>query len=159
MTIEATTIDRLMPPELVTLAEPPSAAASCLAFLVDVAVEAGRIDDRDRVVDAVHRRAGVEPAGVGAGVAVVHATTTGVSQPSLIVGRSAAGVDFDAVVSDPSYLLFVLLSPAGNDDGVDHREVLNALSRALVDERVRESIRTATSTTGVRGTLTEAMAA
>ncbi|WP_152041001.1 PTS sugar transporter subunit IIA [Salinigranum salinum] len=52
----------------------------------------------------------------------------------------------------PSHLPFALLSPAGNDDGVDHREVPSALSRALVDERVRESSRTATSTTAVRGT-------
>lgn len=54
----------------------------------------------------------------------------------------------------PSHLL-VLLSPAGNDDSVDHREV----PRALAGERVREPIRTAPSTTAAWGTLTEAMAA
>jgi mannitol/fructose-specific phosphotransferase system IIA component (Ntr-type) len=53
----------------------------------------------------------------------------------------------------------VPLSPAGNDDGVDHRDVPRALSRALADERVREPIRTAPSTTAAWGTLTEAMAA
>jgi mannitol/fructose-specific phosphotransferase system IIA component (Ntr-type) len=58
----------------------------------------------------------------------------------------------------PSHLL-VLLSPAGNDDSVDHREVPRALSRALAGERVREPIRTAPSTTAAWGTLTEAMAA
>jgi hypothetical protein len=59
----------------------------------------------------------------------------------------------------PSHLPFVLTSPAGNDDGVDHREVPSALPRALVDERVQESSRPATSTTAVRGTPMAVMAA
>jgi PTS system fructose-specific IIA component len=159
MTIAPDDIDRLTPPDLVTLEEPPTSRRECVEFLLDVAVDAGRVVDRERALADLLRRA-ADPAtagGVGMGIGVSHATTAGVSRASIVFGRSEAGVDFDAVDGDPAHLLFVLAVPDGGDehrDGCQHEAVLlEGLSRTLLFEEVRESLRTAGTVGAVRDAL------
>jgi PTS system fructose-specific IIA component len=155
MTIDPTDIDRLTPPELVTLAEPPASKEACIEFLLDVAVEAGRVDDREQALADLLQREEEATTGVGFGIGIPHAKTTAVSEPAVVFGRSEAGVDFDAMDDEPAHLLFMLLVPA--EGGEEHLEILSSLSRALMHESVRDSLRTADSVAGVRSALKKAV--
>lgn len=155
MTIDPTDIDRLTPPELVTLAEPPATKEGCIEFLLDVAVEAGRVDDREQALADLLEREEEATTGVGFGIGIPHAKTTAVSRPSVVFARSEEGIDFDAMDDKPAHLLFMLIVPA--EGGDEHLEILSSLSRALMHEEVRESLRTADSVEGVRDALKEAV--
>ena len=156
MTIDPDDIDRLTPPELVTLVEPPAMKEDCIEFLLDVAVEAGRVDDREQALSDLLTREEEVTTGVGFGIGIPHAKTTAVSQPSVVFARSEDGIDFDAVDDKPADLFFMLIVPEKNSD--DLLEILSSLSRALMHEEVRESLRNVESTEGVRGVLKEAVA-
>jgi PTS system fructose-specific IIA component len=155
MTIDPNDIDRLTPPELVTLEEPPASKEACIEFLLDVAVEADRVDDREQALADLLEREEEATTGVGFGIGIPHAKTTAVSSPSVVFARSEAGIDFDAMDDEPAHLLFMLIVPA--EGGDEHLEILSALSRALMHEEVRESLRTAETVEGVRSALKEAV--
>lgn len=74
------------------------------------------------------------------GVVVPHASIDGVSEPTLFLGVSAAGVAFPGT-SHRAHLVFVLLSPRGRP--VDHLRSLAELARlAGSDAGLREVLRT-----------------
>jgi PTS system fructose-specific IIA component len=155
MTIDPNDIDRLTPPELVTLDDPPASKPACIEFLLDVAVDAGRVDDREQALTDLLRREEEATTGVGMGIGIPHAETTAASRPSVVFARSDEGVDFDAMDERPAHLLFMLLVP--EQGGEEHLEILRTLSRALMYAEVRDSLRTADSADEVRGVLKEAV--
>jgi PTS system fructose-specific IIA component len=55
----------------------------------------------------------------------------------------------------PAHLLFMLVVP--EEGGEEHLEILSSLSRALMHEDVRASLREAETVEGVRDALTEAL--
>jgi PTS system fructose-specific IIA component len=155
MAIDPNDIDRLTPPELVTLADPPASKEECIEFLLDIAVDAGRVDDREQALADLLKREEEATTGVGMGIGIPHAKTAAVSRPSVVFARSEHGIDFDAMDEKPAHLLFMLIVPA--EGGDEHLEILSSLSRALMHEEVRESLRTAESVEGVRTALKEAV--
>jgi PTS system fructose-specific IIA component len=154
-TLAAERLDDLLPPELVTLEEPPASKQACIEFLLDVAVEAGRVEDRGRALADLRQREEEATTGVGFGIGIPHAKTPAVTRPSVVFGRSEAGIDFDAMDDQPAHLLFMLVVP--EEGGEEHLEILSSLSRALMHEDVRASLREAETVEGVRDALTEAL--
>ena len=104
-------VEAVVPPATVTLAEPPASKRACVGFLVDLADEAGRLDDRAATLDAVLDREAKSPTGIGEGIAVPHARTDAVTRSTLSFCRSADGVDFGGPDGEPARLLFLLLVP------------------------------------------------
>ena len=155
MDIDPNDIDRLTPPELVSLEEPPASKDECIEFLLDIAVDAGRVEDREQALADLFEREGEATTGVGYGIGIPHAKTAAVTRPSVIFGRSERGIDFDAMDDEPAHLLFMLIVP--EEGGEEHLQILSSLSRALMHEEVRESLRTAESVESVRSALKEAV--
>src|SRR5699024_1450528 len=90
-------IDQLMPIELITLDEPPAGKDSAIEYLLDSIAEAGRVEDRKTALSALMEREEETTTGVGKGIAIPHAQTSAVDQPSVAFCRSSAGLDFDSM--------------------------------------------------------------
>ncbi|SEW10768.1 PTS sugar transporter subunit IIA [Natrinema salifodinae] len=155
MTVTEPTIDTVLTPNLIALEEPPADKEASIEFLLDRAVEAGRVTDRQAALEALLAREEETTTGVGKGIGIPHAKTDAVSEPTIVFARSSAGVDFDAMDGEPATLLFMLLVPA--DGGEDHLELLSSLSRALMHDDVRERLHEAESKDAIRETITEAI--
>jgi len=155
MDIDPNDIDRLTPPELVSLEEPPASKDDCIEFLLDIAVDAGRVEDREQALHALLEREEEATTGVGFGIGIPHAKTAAVTRPSVVFARSENGIDFDAMDDEPAHLLFMLIVP--EEGGEEHLQILSSLSRALMHEEVRDSLRTAETVEGVRSALKEAV--
>lgn len=149
--MDEVTIDVLLPPEHVTLEAPPDDKDGCIEFLVDLIAESGRITDREQVLEDVYAREAQTSTGVGKGIAIPHAQTAGVSDPSLAFARSETGVDFDSADDEPATLLFMILVPE-QSEGV-HLEILSTVSRALMHDALREELHAAESPGAVRDAL------
>lgn len=149
-------IDTLLPPELVSLEEPPAEKDACIEHLLDMAVEAGRVEDREAALEALFAREEETTTGVGMGIGIPHAQTDAVTRPTVVFARSDRGVDFDAMDDQPATLIFMLLVPEGGSE--EHLGMLSSLSRALMHEEVRDSLHEAESPEAVRETLRGAVA-
>jgi fructose PTS system EIIA component len=149
-------IDTLLPRELVSLEELPAEKEVCIEHLLGMAVEAGRVEDREAALDALFAREEETTTGVGMGIGIPHAQTDAVTRPTVVFARSDRGVDFDAMDDQPATLIFMLLVPEGGSE--EHLGMLSSLSRALMHEEIRDSLHEAESPEAVRGTLKEAVA-
>lgn len=149
------TLDRILSPDLVSLAEPPAEKRAVIEHLLELAVEAGRVSDREQALEDLLAREEETSTGVGKGIGIPHAKTTGAREPTVAFTRSREGVDFGAPDGEPATLLFMILVPEGGNS--EHLEILSSLSRALMNEHVREDLHTAESPKEVTSLLTKAI--
>ncbi|MBV0925840.1 fructose PTS transporter subunit IIA [Halomicroarcula limicola] len=154
--ISQTDIDELIPASHISLSEPPAEKDACIEHLLDLLVDAGRVDDREAALDALLAREAETTTGVGMGIGIPHAKTDAVSRPSLAFVRSEEGIDFGSMDDEPATLIFMILVPESG--GEEHLNILSSLSRALMHDEVRERLHEADDERAVQETLREAIA-
>lgn len=80
-----------------------------IAELVELLVRAGKIHDREGILDALYDREAKGSTGIGSGVAIPHARHPEITDALLAVGIAPGGIEFDAVDEKPVYLVFLLM--------------------------------------------------
>ncbi|SDS35800.1 PTS system D-fructose-specific IIA component (F1P-forming), Frc family /PTS system D-fructose-specific IIB component (F1P-forming), Frc family /PTS system D-fructose-specific IIC component (F1P-forming), Frc family [Brevibacterium siliguriense] len=117
----------------------PSAVIRALAAMI---AEHGRANSADGLADAATAREEKTPTGVPGGIAIPHARTEAVTEPSLAMARLNPPVDFGAK-DGPADLVFMIAAPEGT--GKDHLKLLSKLARSLVKKDFVASLRAATT--------------
>jgi fructose-specific phosphotransferase system IIA component len=95
--------------------------------LLDLAVKAGKIHNRERALKDLIEREQYLSTGFENGLAVPHAKSEAVSEMVLTFGLSKDGVDFDSLDGKPTHFIFLLLSPM--DTSGPHIQTLAMLAR------------------------------
>ena len=90
-------------------------------------------------IEALIRREGLGPTGVGQGVALPHARMADVTDVKGIFLRLEKPLQFDSVDRQPVDLVFALIAP--ENAGVDHLKALALVSRTLRDAAVCAKLR------------------
>jgi mannitol/fructose-specific phosphotransferase system IIA component (Ntr-type) len=90
------------------------------------------------VLRALWEREQVLSTGIGLGIAIPHVRNPHVGAEVMRVGRSRAGLPFDAIDGKPVHVVFTILMPAGRHRR--HVEVLGAIAAALKDEARRAAV-------------------
>jgi mannitol/fructose-specific phosphotransferase system IIA component (Ntr-type) len=93
-------------------------------------------DHTKAVLDALWDRETILSTGIGLGIAVPHVRHANVAREVMYVGRSKAGLPFDAIDGKPVHAVFGILMPAG--DNRRHVEVLGAIAAALKEPLRRD---------------------
>jgi PTS system nitrogen regulatory IIA component len=106
---------------------------SVLCELVQVLKDAGRIEDVDGVLEAIHRREDMGSTGLEFGIAVPHAKTDRVDRLTMAIGISKNGIDFDALDGEPSMLFFFMLAPP--DQTGPHIEALAEIAKIAKERK------------------------
>lgn len=153
--MDPSTLDDVTATELISLEEPPAEKEATIEHLLDLAVEAGRVEDREQALADLLAREEETSTGVGMGIGIPHAKTGGVTEPTIAFTRSSEGVDFDGMDDEPATLLFMLLVPEAAGD--QHLQMLSSLSRALVHDEVREGLHEAETPEEVYAIIEEAV--
>ncbi|WP_135662207.1 PTS sugar transporter subunit IIA [Halorhabdus rudnickae] len=153
--MDEATIDHVITEDLIVLEEPPANKTDAIEYLLDIAVEAGRVTDREAALEAALERERQSTTGVGKGIGIPHAKTDAVTEPTVAFTRSTEGIDFDSMDDEPAKLLFLLLVPA--EGGEAHLGILSSLSRALMHDAVREDLRTADSRAAVKDIIVDTL--
>ena len=107
------------------------------------AVKAVKKQDVPAVVSALVKRENLGSTGIGRGVAVPHARFDGVKKLVGALGRSEAGIEFNALDGRPVHVLFLLVSSPS--DSADHLQALERVARVLKDETYCRFLRQARS--------------
>ncbi|ROS78310.1 PTS system D-fructose-specific IIA component (F1P-forming) (Frc family) /PTS system D-fructose-specific IIB component (F1P-forming) (Frc family) /PTS system D-fructose-specific IIC component (F1P-forming) (Frc family) [Curtobacterium sp. PhB130] len=143
MTAERTTSPGLISVPLVGLDEDLGAtSADVIRVLADRVAASGRAASGETLAaDAIKREASVGT-GVPGGIAIPHARSASVTEPTLAMSRLARKVPFGAPDGDAD-LVFMIAVPEGADK--DHLTVLSTLARALIRDDFTAALRAATT--------------
>lgn len=109
-----------------------------LRELVDLVMGPDEGERAEEVLRAVLEREKVLSTGIGGGVAIPHAKTDAVSSLCIAAGRTADGVDFDALDGEPVRLCFLLVGP--ESEAGAHVKALSRIARVVRRESVREQL-------------------
>ncbi|MBF4614082.1 PTS fructose transporter subunit IIABC [Curtobacterium sp. VKM Ac-1376] len=134
---------RLISAQLVGLDEDLGATSTdVIRVLADRVAATGRAADATSLAeDAITREASVGT-GVPGGIAIPHARSASVSEPTLAFSRLARKVPFGAPDGDAD-IVFMIAVPEGADK--DHLTVLSTLARALIRDDFTAALRAATT--------------
>lgn len=111
--------------------------------LVDLMTKTGCLNDAERYRNAVFDREAQVSTGLGEGVAIPHAKSSGVDRPGLAAMVVPNGVEFDSLDGKPAKLFFMIASPHKASDA--HLDVLARLSTLLISDDFRNSLSTCQS--------------
>lgn len=75
---------------------------------------------------------------IGEGVAIPHGKLPAVTEITACLGRAPAGVDFDSMDGQPTYLFFVLVAPETSTGA--HLKALARISRVFKDVEFRRRL-------------------
>jgi len=129
---------------LVSLDEPIGAdKAAVIRALAGAVVAAGRATDTDALFADAWAREEKDSTGVPGGIAIPHAKSDAVTEPTLAAARLPEGVDFGSF-DGPADLVFLIAVPTASTQ--DHLAVLSTLARSLIDEEFVAALRSAPDT-------------
>lgn len=97
-----------------------------------------RLEDVDKYVEDVKAREAMSTTGIGDGVAIPHAKSSWVKVPTVIVGKSSQGIEWEALDDEPVNLVFLIAVP--KDGGDEHLKILQTLAVSLMDDEFKEEI-------------------
>ncbi|MEJ9114127.1 fructose-specific PTS transporter subunit EIIC [Bacillus paramobilis] len=116
--------------------------ASNKEAVIDELVEkldgANRLNSKAEFKEAILKRESQSTTGIGEGIAIPHAKTKAVKQPSICFGRSVSGINYESLDGQPAHLFFMIAASEGANN--THLETLSRLSTLLMDEEFRKQL-------------------
>lgn len=111
--------------------------------LVEIVSTSNMVKDRDELLKDIKERESLVTTGVGYGVAFPHAKTKATKGIVIAFGRSAKGINFDAMDRKLVLLFFLIAAP---EDAIGaHLNVMARLSYLMKSEENRQILMNATS--------------
>jgi mannitol/fructose-specific phosphotransferase system IIA component (Ntr-type) len=108
--------------------------------LIDHLVETGKIrsEDRASISSVVRKRENSMSTGIGFGIGIPHASTDLIHEVVGAFGRSAQGINFDALDNQPVKLVMLFLVPQGQFQ--KHLHTLASIAKLLHQTEFRQSL-------------------
>lgn len=113
-------------PGAVCIYAPGISKLDAIDKLVDALCASGAIEDREAFREAVYARETVMSTGIGSGIAIPHVRVQHVTRPSIGVGISHDGVDFDTLDNQPVHVVVLFAMPSGSQ-----KEYLGLLAQVM----------------------------
>ena len=136
-------IAELLDPSCILVPLEAANPTGAITELVDALASAGKITDRDSVLEAILAREQTRSTGIGEGLAVPHGKSRGCPKLTLAVGKPTTPVDFASKDGKPCEIVFLLASPM--DEMGPHIQALARISRIWLTASFRDAARTAQS--------------
>jgi nitrogen PTS system EIIA component len=94
--------------------------------------------DLEEFSEKVIAREKLQSTGFGHGVAVAHGRTANVDEPTIALGISRSGIDFESHDGEPVHLLFIVANHP--DQQMDYLHILSTLVAMVRDELFRNEL-------------------
>jgi fructose-specific PTS system IIA-like component len=132
----AASTEPLLAVNLVTLQSDSADKPEAIRELVDSLYAAGRVEDRQRIEDALWAREAVYSTGLGHGFAIPHCKTDAVSADSIGILKLGRPIEWGSLDGEPVRMVILLALKESNRNGA-HLKVFSRLARKLMDEEFR----------------------
>jgi Kef-type K+ transport system membrane component KefB/mannitol/fructose-specific phosphotransferase system IIA component (Ntr-type) len=93
--------------------------------------------DKEIIAQKVLEREGIMSTGIGDNIAVPHARLEEIERPSIIIGLSRDGIDFNAPDGKVAHIIFMILTSEDNPNS--QIQILCAISNIFLDQEIREN--------------------
>ena len=111
-----------------------------LAEMVDEGLIKGSpVTNAETILNMLESREQLGSTAVGPGVAFPHGRTLAVQKLTIVIARSAKGVDFASEDGGPTHLFFMLIAPP-QDSGHQYIKSLAVLTEKLQDTKLRDGL-------------------
>jgi len=127
-----------IPESLIRVFDTAQTKQSALEQLVRAISAAGAVEDEGALSRAVHEREAIMSTGIGQGIAIPHVRMDGIVQPTVAVGISSVGLDFDTLDNEPVQVIVLFAMPAGSQK--EYLGLLAQVMKALKDDAFRERL-------------------
>lgn len=111
--------------------------------LIDLLYNNGKLNDREEYKKEILAREAKGSTGMEAGIAIPHGKTSAVKIPTVAIGISKKGIDYESLDGEPSNLFFMIAAPEKSNDS--HIELLSKITTLLLEDEIREELLKATS--------------
>lgn len=125
--------------ELVQLHLKATSKEEVLAQLAQVAAANGKVNDEQGYIEAVLTRESEYSTAVGFGIAIPHGKSDAVNEPFFMFAK-VDSVDWNSMDGEPVDLIFLIGVPT-SDASSTHLKILASLSRKLMKDEFRSSLR------------------
>ena len=106
--------------------------------MVDILYNNGKLNDREEYKKEILKREAQSSTGMEEGIAIPHGKTDAVKIPTVAIGISKKGVDYESLDGEPSHLFFMIAAPANSNDS--HIELLSKITTLLLEDDIREAL-------------------
>lgn len=113
--------------------------AGALAEMVQGLIDGSDIKNSETILKMLESREELGSTAVGPGIAFPHGRTLSVMRLTILIAKSAAGVEFDSEDGKPTHLFFVLIAPP-QDSGHQYIKSLATLIDRVQDADIREKL-------------------
>jgi len=131
-------LKKVLSPTTVSTRLAGSTKTEIIESLVDLAMNSGRIQDRDEALQSVLDRERKMTTGMEHGIAIPHGKTNAVDDLVVAVGVSPEPVEFEAMDGKPCRIFIMTLSPLTRKG--PHIQFLAEITRILKEESRRAAI-------------------
>lgn len=131
-------LKKVLSPETVWVDLKADSKQTVMEEMVDRLVAAGKVRDREAVLNAVTEREAKMSTGMQNGVAIPHGKTDSVDELVAAIGVHKSGVDFDSMDGQPSRIFIMTLSPTKRTG--PHIQFLAEVSRLISPPEEREKL-------------------
>ena len=134
-------LSELLTPRLIQIGLRSRDKRGIVEELVGILVAAGKVADKNLLVDATMAREAEGSTGLARGVAVPHCKTDAVRELTCSLAVSSEGIDFDAMDGKQSHIFFFLAAPTGMSG--PHVKALANIAKLSESGECLENLRTA----------------
>lgn len=113
--------------------------AGALREMVDCLVKAHRVRDGEILLQMLDQRETLGTTGIGRGVAVPHGRSLAISRLTLVVARSSAGIEYEAMDGKPVHLIFLTVAPPQERSNL-YLPVLGKIVEIVKSARMRKKL-------------------
>ncbi|MCZ9875589.1 fructose-specific PTS transporter subunit EIIC [Brachyspira hyodysenteriae] len=106
--------------------------------MVDILYNNGKLNDREKYKQEILKRESQSSTGMEEGIAIPHGKTNAVKIPTVAIGISKQGVDYESLDRKPSHLFFMIAAPENSNDS--HIELLSKITTMLLEDDIREAL-------------------
>lgn len=117
--------------EAVCVFDPGVSKSEALEQMVESLFKTDVVDDRDAFRRAIYEREAIMSTGIGAGVAIPHVRIPDIKRPTIGVGLSKDGIEFETLDDAPVHIVILFAMPSGSQ-----REYLGLLAQVMLTLKV-----------------------
>ncbi len=111
--------------------------------MVQVIRASEKVTNQTDLLKKVTEREKIKSTGIGGGIGIPHAQSSGVSDIVACLGISEAGIEFNAIDGKPVYLIFLIATNERTNS--KYLGLLSRIARLFIDESFKQRIMKSTS--------------
>ena len=131
-------LTEILSPECVKVPLTATDKQAAITEMVDLLNDAGKLSDRDLMLQATLEREATRTTGIGNGLAIPHGKCAAVSELVMGIGKPAKPIGFDSIDGKPVTIVVFLASPP--DKTGPHIQALARISRLMTDPKFRREL-------------------